>query len=185
MGAEDNGLSLEGLAKRLETLERENAALRHKVATLESLETRWTEGEATTQLDGRVSRRALLSKAGAAAVAALAAGTLLNPRQAKANHYNPGIQVNSVDTHRVQAIQEANNYAVSGLNNSNFGAVEGFNNGSGPGVYGNNFNLRGPGVKGVGVIGVRGKSSTDGQAGVYGEHPFSVGPGVVGRRDGR
>jgi hypothetical protein len=34
MGAEDNGLTLDGLAQRLETLERESAELRDKVATL-------------------------------------------------------------------------------------------------------------------------------------------------------
>jgi hypothetical protein len=35
MGAEDSGLALQGLAQRLEALERENAELRGKVATLE------------------------------------------------------------------------------------------------------------------------------------------------------
>ena len=35
MGREDSGLTLQGLAQRLETLERENAELRSKVATLE------------------------------------------------------------------------------------------------------------------------------------------------------
>jgi hypothetical protein len=74
MGAEDNGLSLEGLAHRLETLERENAQLRHKVATLEGSGTSWSEQVPASESDGRVSRRALLSKAGAAAVAAVAAG---------------------------------------------------------------------------------------------------------------
>ena len=35
MGREDSGLALQGLAQRLEALERENAELRSKVATLE------------------------------------------------------------------------------------------------------------------------------------------------------
>src|SRR5215213_652845 len=114
MGAEDNGLTLEGLAhrlealqhenaenaERLETLERENermrsenAELREEVAPLRSSGTRWEEvvalrGSTTRQVakpaaesDGQVSRRALIRKAGAAAVAAVAAGTLLNPHE--------------------------------------------------------------------------------------------------------
>ena len=36
MGAENNGLTLEGLAQRLETLERENSALREEVTALRS-----------------------------------------------------------------------------------------------------------------------------------------------------
>ncbi len=87
MDREDNGLTLQGLAKRLETLEQENTELRHKVTTLEESGTRRDElaekrgaharrsAEAAYALDGQpVSRRALLSKAGAAAVAAVAAG---------------------------------------------------------------------------------------------------------------
>ena len=97
----DNAQTLEGLAQklnaqtlRLEALERENAELRSKVAALEGSgprrdelaekrgsDTRRSEeaAEALTLSDGQVSRRSLLSKAGAAAVAAVAAGTLLIP----------------------------------------------------------------------------------------------------------
>jgi hypothetical protein len=35
MGAQDNELTFRGLARKLETLRRENAELRHKMATLE------------------------------------------------------------------------------------------------------------------------------------------------------
>ena len=97
MGAQEegNGLSLEGLAQRLKTLElenermrSENAELRDEVSALRSSGTRGGEmavlrgsdtsrtGEAASKFAGRVSRRSLLSKAGAAAVAAVAAGTL-------------------------------------------------------------------------------------------------------------
>jgi hypothetical protein len=109
---EQNGLTLEELAQRLEALERENAELQSKVATLEKSGTRRDElaenrgsdtpreGEpATEEFAGRVSRRSLLSKAGAAAVAAAAAGTLLNPREAKADHYDPAIRVDKVNVH--------------------------------------------------------------------------------------
>jgi hypothetical protein len=38
MGGEENGLTLQGLAQRLEALERENAELRHEVAALRGSE---------------------------------------------------------------------------------------------------------------------------------------------------
>jgi hypothetical protein len=92
MGAQDNELTFRGLARKLETLERENAELRHKVATLEgsatdrnelaplrSSEPHRDQEEPVSEFVGQVSRRALVSKAGAAAVAA---ATLLSPRQA-------------------------------------------------------------------------------------------------------
>ncbi len=82
MGAEDNRLSLEQLAHRLEALERENAELRQEVSALRGSGTR--PSEVTAPIDSgiypaketvpersdsevRVSRRWLLSKAGAAA----------------------------------------------------------------------------------------------------------------------
>ncbi len=123
MGTEDSGLTLQALAhkmetqtQRLEALERENTELRSKVATLEGSETRRhavaelggsgarRDGEAASGFEGRVSRRALLSKAGAAAaVAAVAAGTLLGTRQAKADHYeNKVITANSISVHQLE-----------------------------------------------------------------------------------
>jgi hypothetical protein len=85
MGAEDNGLTLEGLAPRLEALERENErtrsendVLRSTVATVEGSGALPTEdGEPASEWsgsDGQVSRKSLLSKAGLAAVGTVAAG---------------------------------------------------------------------------------------------------------------
>ena len=98
MGTKDNGLTLEGLAKRLEALERENDELRSKVATLEGSGTRRDElaetrslvplrdGERASGFEGRVSRRSLLSKAGVAAAGLVVAGALTQTdiREAKA-----------------------------------------------------------------------------------------------------
>ena len=86
MDGQGNGLTLEGLAQRLEALERENTELRSKVATLEGSGTRSTRREerqarekgphtkrrsageeGTPAFDARVGRRSVLSKAGAAA----------------------------------------------------------------------------------------------------------------------
>ena len=100
---EGDRLSLEGLAQRLEALGRENeqmrsenAELRGEVSALRGSKTRRGEGpalrgsdrrrdkEVASEFEGRMSRRAFLSKAGAAAVGAVAAGTLLNQREAEA-----------------------------------------------------------------------------------------------------
>jgi GH25 family lysozyme M1 (1,4-beta-N-acetylmuramidase) len=100
---EGDKLNLEGLAQRLEALGRkneqicsENAELRDEVSALRGSGTRRGEvpalrgsdrrqdKEVASEFERRVSRRAFLSKAGAAAVAALAAGTLLNQREAQA-----------------------------------------------------------------------------------------------------
>ncbi len=136
MGAQENGLTLQvqRLAERLETLERENeqmrsesaqmrsenAELRHEVAALRGSGARRDEiaemrgphtrrsGEASLAFEGRVSRRSLLSKAGAAAVAAVAAGTLLNPRRAEADHGGTGfIEADVVSAHQVDARSES------------------------------------------------------------------------------
>jgi GH25 family lysozyme M1 (1,4-beta-N-acetylmuramidase) len=96
-------LSLEGLAQRLEALGRENeqmrsenAKLRGEASALRGSRTRRDEDpalrgsdrkwdkEVASEFEGRMSRRAFLSKAGAAAVGAVAAGTLLNQREAEA-----------------------------------------------------------------------------------------------------
>ena len=89
MGAGDNGPTLEGLAGRLEALERENARLGEEVAALTGTANNGHAAvvEAAPGVEGRVSRRALLGKAAAAAVAATAAGTLLNPREARAETF--------------------------------------------------------------------------------------------------
>jgi len=59
---EPNGLTLEGIAQRLEALERENDVLSSKSATLEGSDTRRSGGSAPA-FEGQLSRQALLSKA--------------------------------------------------------------------------------------------------------------------------
>jgi hypothetical protein len=216
MDGERNGLTLQGLAQRLEALterletqERENeqmrsenAELRHEVAVLRGSGTREAvESAPALEEEGRVSRRALLTKAGAAAVAGVAAGAFLNPREARADTFDQVISESDVfATTFVSAGRgvfalhnDDSNSAVWGRNRG-FGpgvqgekqagdgkgpAVEGLNKSTGgPGVKGE-AGFNGPGVHGHGVIGVRGTASIDGQAGVYGEHD-TFGPGVVG-----
>ena len=174
---EDNGLTLQSLAHRLEALERENERMRSKNAELRD-EVASLNGSKTSQavepaFEGRVSRRALLSKAGAAAVAAVAVGTLLNPREAKATHLDGAISVDAVFTHFVEAF---NNDGIQP-------AVRAQNDGTGNGVR--VLSKGGEGVNSLGVIGLLGESFTTGQAAVYGKRfdgvdPDSNGPGVVG-----
>lgn len=198
MDGEGNGLNLQGLAQRLETLterlgglERENAGLRHKVAALRGSGSGRAVEKYAPEVGGRVSRRSLLSKAGAAAVAAVAAGTLLNPREAKANHYADSIFVDFVDAHRdagtavygatdsrgngVRGSGVLPDYAgVYGLNWDGIG-VEGFGH---TGVKGHGVG-DGTGVRGTGDTGVWGSSLRTGYSGVYGQHT-GQGYGVVG-----
>lgn len=163
MGTQEHtGLTLQGLARRLEALERENAELRSKVATLEGSEPGRIE-EAASETGGVVSRRALLSRAGAAAVAAVAAGTILDTREAKANHLGPGISVDFVVTHN----EAAGTTAV-------FGDAP-----NGEGVVGRG---RDYGVRGTGNHGVLGKSSTFGFAGVVGDNDRGDGVRGIGKR---
>ena len=204
MGAEHTGLTLEGLARRLEALERENTELRSKVATLEGSGTRRDElaenrgserrlsGEvAALAFDGQVSRRLLLSKAGAAAVAAVAAGTLLSsPRKAKADHYGPGIEVDYVRAHSDQGT------AVNGIAGPGgiFGVYGRAESPSWAGVAGRNSTeggigvdgsaTSGTGVYGNGNNGVHGRSIERGWAGVYGNNITDYGFGVVGDGSG-
>jgi hypothetical protein len=154
MGAEGNGLTLEGLALRLETLERENAALRGQMAELRGSETP-RDGDTTASVfEGQVSRRALLSKAGAGAVAAVAAGTLLNTREAQAR------------TDRLDKVRCADLVADTGGVTANhrgsgvgvFGTgvmgVRGHSETAGAaGVHGENTRMTGPGVFGLGEYG--------------------------------
>jgi hypothetical protein len=191
MGERDAGLTLEALAQRLETLERENTELRDEVSALRGSGTRRDgsaqttslvprrEGQRASGFEGAVSRRALLSKAGAAAVAAVAAGTLLYPRQAKAHDTTAGITPGFVLTHVVTAQNHVDNlYALGGFATTNTeGAVEGRNSGTGPGVRG--VNTGGYGVKGEGLTGVWGLSSSAGFAANYGQNT-NAGWGVVG-----
>jgi hypothetical protein len=211
MGEHSGGLTLEGLAQRLEALteklgglERENETLRTKVAILSEPGTRSTEvvalrgsdihrskdGESTSKFEGVVSRRSLLSKAGAAAVVAVAAGTLVYPREARANHFEPGIEVDWVFAHSddrsaVTGVsgpggiygvygraERPGYYGVAGRNQTNEGGI---------GVDG--LSPSGIGVKGRGKNGVHGEANSTGWAGVYGNN-IDLGYGVVGDGSG-
>ncbi len=212
MDTEGNGLSLEGLAQRLETLERENAELRNEVTALRGSDTTRRDGPAETrsliprqekprgsEYEGRVSRRSLLSKAGAAAVAAMAAGTLMYPREAKAaeevlaswvvaqEFVSAGTDVSAKQQvigyggDRSTAI--SSDAAVVGRNPDGPG-VEGISNAfTGAGVAGQANGGLGTGVKAtggffgvdaIGNVGVRGTGTDDQQAGVKGEGPTGV-----------
>jgi hypothetical protein len=167
MGAQEegNGLSLESLAQRLETqthrletLELENSELRSKVATLEGSQMPPGDAEkpARALLDGRVSRRRLLSKAGVAAVGLVVAGALTQRdiREAKA------AQLSGTGSFPF-------NGAVVGLNTNATGyGVAG--NGPAVGVYGESSGSQSSGVRGISTFGngVRGESSSGN--GVYG-----------------
>jgi len=221
MDAEEaNELTLQGLAQRLETqarrlevLECENAELQHKVATLEDSGMRRDElaekrgsdtprdGESVTaeEFAGRVSRRSLLSKAGAAALGAVAAGTLLTTREAKANHRDPGINVDFIHVHAgngraVDAVSESGD-AVVGISMKNGAGVvgsthypqsegvDGWNLADGTGVRGTGgtgvdgrgkrFGVRGNSNEGIGVLGEGGQTGVVGFGKTY--------AGVVGR----
>jgi hypothetical protein len=147
-----------------------------------------------------VSRRSLLSKAGAAAVAAVAAGTLLNARQARADHYDPGIWVDFVHAH------STNGYAVYAESTDGIGVEALAPNGTGVvgqsgdpgyyGVHGQHIFTSGHGVvgdgKGAAGVGVLGRNSTGvgvqgtGKNGVYGLSDTGDGWGaVVGRSTGQ
>lgn len=179
MGAEDNGLTLEGLAQRLEALERENermrsenAELRSKVATLEGSASRRDEvavprdsetrqggasaSESSEESEGRMSRRWLLSRAGAAAAGLVVAGALTQRdiREAKA-------------TPTVFSTTTANRGAVEATNNAT---------GSGYGVWGKSphIGLKGTSTDGMGVNG-------EGFRGVLGLTPYNDGYGVLGK----
>jgi hypothetical protein len=177
---EGSGLSLEGLAHRLEALERDNAELRDEVSALRGSGTRRGEvpalrgsdrkgdKEVASEFAGQVSRRSLLSKAGAAAVAAVAAGMLLNQREAKAE-----------DTPEVTFFK-----AIQCMTSTTGAAVSAHHRGEAtPGKNAMGVFATGPecGVKGVGFgsPGVWGQTDSHLQGGVYGQHTGLHGYGVI------
>ena len=172
LNATENGTnSLEGLARRLEALERENNELRGKVAALERSPARRDEAagprgsEPSEELEeGRISRRRLLGKAGAAAAGLVVAGALTQRdiREAQA----AGAAFDSPDS----AIP-----GVTGTNSSNgLGSI---------GVLGRSdyISVKGESRQGsTNFIGVYGLcNAATGGAGVSGDHAGS-GPGVTG-----
>lgn len=191
---ENNGLSLEAIAKRLEALERENerirsenAELQHKVATMEGSSTEPAElpaprdsdtgrdGESVLELDGKVSRRAMLTKAAAAAVAAVGAGTLLNARQAKADvTYFDTVEANYVRTHRVFAKADVATdvFAID---------AEGFVGVSGFGMYDAGCGVQGQAIA-PNADGTRGLGRGVNNSGVRAENPEGYGGTFQGGR---
>jgi hypothetical protein len=181
---EESGLSLRELAQRLEALERENeqmrsenAELRDKVAALEGLRaTRRDEEVASeaSEIEGRVSRRQLLSKAGVAAAGLVVAGALTQRdiRQAQAAQL-----IGSSDERNVSAVQGINSAGGTGVFGKGATGVRGI--GSSKGVLGESTD--GFGVQGTGKTGVYGTSSASEHSGVYGQHTgSSVGYGIIG-----
>jgi hypothetical protein len=193
MGAQEegNGLTLEGLALRLETLERENErmrsendALQSKVATLEGSQMPPGDDEEPARaldLDGRVSRRRLLSKAGVAAAGLVVAGALTQRdiREAKAAQLIGTVDMDSRG-------------AVEGINTNSFGIGVYGDCPRNIGVKGSAMGTNGMGVFGEGVrYGIRGESNNgNGVSGTswvtgHGVHGSSgSGHGVLGEGNG-
>jgi len=205
------GLTLEGLAERLEALKRENAELRHEVATLRDSATRHIPDEESTSQqpptfeEGRVSRKWLLSRAGAAAAGVVVAGALTQRdiREARAateqtsgitdtpavkgTHTNGGTGVYGVGQFGGRGVYGEGLYGVNGHSNGATGqGVHGVNSTAGDGVLGDS----------QGGAAIRGRSFGSTGAGVHGEH-FASGYGgqfkggkaqlrlVPGTREGR
>ncbi|HET7271110.1 MAG TPA: bZIP transcription factor [Rubrobacter sp.] len=164
-----DALSLEGLTRRLEALERENARLRNEVETLRDSGTHRAGEPAASELsegEGRVSRKWLLSRAGVAAAGLVVAGALTQRdiRQTKADP------------------------TVFSTNTAQRGAVEGSNdNAAGYGVWGNAKNLGVYGSGGhTGILAISdpGAGVTTNQgAGIQASHT-SNGPGVLADSEG-
>lgn len=174
MGAEDNGLTLQGLAQRLEALEHENAALRDKLATLEGSDRGGLgfkepspESSEDPQEEGRVSRKWLLSKAGAVAAGLVVAGALTQTdiREAKA------AQVIGDSAQEFRGGVEGSN-----TNSFGYGVMGRAPNAWGVDGQGGKAGVRGHSLTGHGVEGSNGSSA---RAGVYGENA-STGPSVHG-----
>jgi hypothetical protein len=198
MGEQNGGPTLEGLAQRLEALteklgglERENEALRKELSTRGGPGAhRSGDGEPGSLLQGMMSRRSLLSKSGAAAVAAVAAGTLLYPREARANHFGPGIEVDWVFAHSddrsaVTGVSgPAGIYGVYGrAERPGYFGVAGRNQTAEGGTGVDGYSPNGVGVKGRGNNGVHGEANSTGWAGVYGNN-IVLGYGCVGDGSG-
>ena len=123
-------------------------------------------------------------------MAAMAAGTLLYPREARANHFDPGIEVDWVFAH------SGDKSAVTGV--SGPGGIYGvYGRAERPGYYGvagrnqtneggigvDGLSPSGLGVKGSGKHGVHGEANSTGWVGVYGNN-IDLGYCVVGDGSG-
>jgi len=175
MDATENGTtSLEGLARRLEALERENAELQGKVAALEGSHGRRDEvadprgSEPSEELEaGRISRRRLLGRAGAAAAGLVVAGALTQRdiREAKA-------VIAETSNTTTPAVSGENTFGSIGVYGKGLYGIQGESDGAtGQGVHGIN-STAGDGVLGdsQGGAAIRGRSFGSTGAGVHGEH---------------
>lgn len=198
------GLTLENLAQRLEALERENERMRSENAQLRSEVAVLLKGSgirqgveepaaAASESEGRISRRRLLGRAGAAAAGLLVAGALTQRdiREAKAAITETSHNANVAGVTGINHAGGAGVKGEAGFHGSAFrGAVEASNND--PNGYGVQSDSKGIGVRafgrthgvfGHGIVGVAGQSSTQGAPAVYGQHIGESGYGVRG--DGR
>jgi hypothetical protein len=210
MGAEEagNGLTLEGLAHRLdtqthklETLERENSELRSKVATLEASQMppgdevaelrssgtpRTEDGEPPSSewsgFEGKVSRRRLLSKASKAGVAAaglVVAGALT---QRDIREAEAAGQVIGVSSEPFRGGVEGTNLAEAG-----YGVGGKASDGWGVDGEGERAGVRGHSTQGTGVEGVSVNNFGifgQGKAGVVGKSGTNGFEGVYGQHLG-
>ena len=178
MDATENGTTfLEGLARRLGALERENAELRGKVAALEGSPARRDEAagprgsEPSEELEeGRISRRRLLGKAGAAAAGLVVAGALTQRdiREARADAPKTFTSTSA----STPGVTGENTFGGTGVYGTGLYGVQGESSGTtGQGVHGIN-STAGDGVLGdsQGGAAIRGRSFGPTGAGVHGEH---------------
>lgn len=175
--AENGTTSLEGLVLRLEALERENAELRGKVAVLEGSHGRRDEAvdprgsEPSEEVEeGRISRRRLLGKAGAAAAGLVVAGALTQRdiREARADVPKTFTSTNA----STPGVTGENTFGGIGVYGKGLYGIQGESNGAtGQGVHGIN-STAGDGVLGdsQGGAAIRGRSFGPTGVGVHGEH---------------
>jgi hypothetical protein len=191
----------------------ENAELRDEVAQVRGSGTRRDEvaalsGSQISQavepapaFEGRVSRRALLSKAGAAAVGLVAAGALTQRDIRHAQATPTVFQTTTADRGAVEAV----NSSSTGIGVLGYSTIGVRGEGTKAGVFGLTDQTGNAGVSGVNTLsgygvladgkgpeyagvlgrnsdgtGVWGKSSKAGYSGVYGQHTGSLGFGIVG-----
>jgi hypothetical protein len=177
MDAERSGPTLEALADRLEALERENAELRGKVSALEGSHGRRDEAadprgsEPLEELEeGRISRRRLLGKAGAAAAGLVVAGALTQRdiREARADDPNTFTSTSA----STPGVTGENTFGGIGVYGKGLYGIQGESNGAtGQGVHGIN-STAGDGILGDSQSGVaiHGRSFGPTGVGVHGEH---------------
>jgi hypothetical protein len=177
MDAERSGPTLEALADRLEALERENAELRGKVSALEGSHGRRDEAadprgsEPLEELEeGRISRRRLLGKAGAAAAGLVVAGALTQRdiREARADDPNTFTSTSA----STPGVTGENTFGGIGVYGKGLYGIQGESNGAtGQGVHGIN-STAGDGILGdsQGGAAIHGRSFGPTGVGVHGEH---------------